>query len=226
VATLLEKLGFQPLVEETLPVKRKTKAMPTCRFVRAMALACYVGFSRPPHLGFLKREAMLTGSWQAAERPRQSTFWRFLAALPLWVAQQALEAPRRLRQRVWEAAPVELTEVRLDTDTTVHALCGNQMGGRKGYHPNNKGKKSCQPIRTFLAETKEYVGGALRTGDRPAGREIAAHFPKRGRGSAAGGERRLGASRCGLLLLASGGGLGEPEWAVPNRGAQDRPAAG
>ena len=30
----------------------------------------------------------------------------------------------------------------LDTDTTVHTLYGQQMGGRKGYNPKNKGKKS------------------------------------------------------------------------------------
>jgi hypothetical protein len=41
VATLLEKLGFQQLVEESLSVKRKTRAMPMYRFVLAMVLACY-----------------------------------------------------------------------------------------------------------------------------------------------------------------------------------------
>ena len=71
---------------------------------------------------------------------------------------------------------MQLTEATLDTDTTVHTLFGNQMGARKGYNPKNKGKKSYQPILTFLAETKEYVTGSLRTGDRPDGKEIAAHL--------------------------------------------------
>ena len=43
---MLEKLGFQQLVEETLTVKRKTKAMKPYQFVLSMVLACYVGFSR------------------------------------------------------------------------------------------------------------------------------------------------------------------------------------
>jgi len=176
VATMLEKLGFQELVEETLTVKRKTRAMQMYRFVLAMVLACYVGFSRLHHLRFLKREPMLTGILHVVELPPQSTFWRFLAALHRWVAQQVLEVQRRLRQRVWEAAHVALTEVTLDTDTTVHTLFGNQMGARKGYNPKHKGKKSYQPILTFLAETKEYVSGALRTGDRPDGQQIADHF--------------------------------------------------
>jgi len=176
VATMLEKLGFRQLVEETVTVKRKTKAMTMYQFALAMVLACYVGFSRLFHLRFLKREPMLTGILAVLRLPPQSTFWRFLASLHLGVARQLLEVQRRMRKRVWAAANVQLTEVTLDTDTTVHTLFGNQMGARKSYNPKNKGKKSYQPILTFLAETKEYVGGALRTGDRPSGKEIAAHL--------------------------------------------------
>lgn len=176
VATMLEKLRFRQLVEETLTVKRKTKAMTMYQFVLAMVLACYVGFSRLYHLRFLEREPMLIGILTVLRLPPQSTFWRFLAGLHLGVARQLLQVQRGMRERVWEAAHVQLTEVTLDTDTTVHTLFGNQMGARKSYNPKNKGKKSYQPILTFLAETKEYVAGALRTGDRPSGQEIAAHL--------------------------------------------------
>jgi hypothetical protein len=82
----------------------------------------------------------------------------------------------RLRERVWQAANVKLETVTLDTDTTVHTLYGRQMGGRKSYNPKNKGKKSYQPMLTFLAETREYLAGELRNGDRPTGKQIAAHL--------------------------------------------------
>src|ERR1019366_10138614 len=49
-------------------------------------------------------------------------------------------------------------------------------GGRKSYNPKNKGKKSYQPILTFLAETREYVAGELRNGDRATGAQIAHHL--------------------------------------------------
>ena len=55
VATMLEKLGFQQLIEENLTMKRRTRAMPVFRFILGMILACYVGFSRLHHLRFLKR---------------------------------------------------------------------------------------------------------------------------------------------------------------------------
>lgn len=198
VATMLEKIGFRQLVEETLTVKRKTKAMPVYRFVLAMVLACYLGFSRLHHVRFLKREPMLTGILEAPVTPAQSTFWRFLAALHLGVARQLLAVQSHLRQRVWEAAHVQLTEVTVDTDTTVHTLFGNQMGGRKGYNPKHKGKKSYQPVLTFLAETKEYVAGALRTGDRPSGQEIAAHLKSVAAALPAGVKRVLARADSGL----------------------------
>src|SRR6266446_2207793 len=176
VATMLEKLGFRQLVEETLTVKRITRAMSMYQFVLGMVLAAYVGFSRLHHLRFVEREPMLTGILKVLRLPPQCTFWRFLASLHLGIARQLLEVQRRMRERVWEAAHVQLAVVTLDTDTTVHTLYGNQMGGRKSYNPKNKGKKSYQPMLTFIAETREYLWGELRNGDRPTGKQIYDHL--------------------------------------------------
>ena len=145
VATLLEKLGFQALLEETLTTKRITRAMSPYQFVLALVLGLYVGFARLNQLRFIARDPILTGILQVTRLPPQSTLWRFLASLHLNVAKQI-------------------------------PLYGRQMGGRKSYNPKNKGKRSYQPILTFLAETREYLMGGLRNGDRPTGRQIAAHL--------------------------------------------------
>ena len=176
VATMLEKLGFQQLVEETLVVYRIPRVMTIYQFLSGMVLALYVGFSRLNHLRFVAHDAMLTGILKVAELPPQCTFWRFLASLHLGVARQLLVVQQRMRERVWEAAHVKLSSITLDTDTTVHTLYGRQMGGRKSYNPKNRGKKSYQPILTFLADTREYIWGELRNGDRPTGQQIAHHL--------------------------------------------------
>jgi Transposase DDE domain group 1 len=176
VATMLEKLGFKQLVEESLSIYRIPRAMTIYQFLLGMMLAIYIGFSRLNHLRFIAQDPMLTGVLQVPELPPQCTFWRFLTALPLAVAPQLLKLQRRLRERVWEAANVRLPSITLDTDTTVHTLYGRQMGARKSYNPKNKGKKSYQPILTFIAETREYIGGELRNGDRPTGKQIARHL--------------------------------------------------
>jgi hypothetical protein len=176
VATMLEKLGFQALMEETVTVKRITKAMGGYEFILAMILGIYIGFSRLNQLRFIARDPMLTGILKIVKLPPQSTLWRFLAALHGSAAQQLLTVQTAMRRRVWAAANVKLKTVTLDTDTTVHTLYGDQMGGRKSYNPKNKGKKSYQPILTFLAETREYIAGELRNGDRPTGQQIARHL--------------------------------------------------
>jgi hypothetical protein len=176
VATMLEKLKFQQLVEETLTVSRIPRRMSIYQFVLAIVLAIYVGFSRLHHFRFVQREPMLVGILKVVRLPPQCTFWRFLASLRIHIGAQILKIQRQMRQRVWQAAHVGFRAVTLDTDTTVHTLFGHQMGGRKSYNPKNRGKKSYQPILTFLAETREYVAGALRNGDRPTGKQIADHL--------------------------------------------------
>jgi hypothetical protein len=176
VITMLEKLGFESLVKETLTSKRIPRAMDLYRFVLGIVLGLYIGFPRLNQLRFIARDPILTGILKVTKLPVQSTFWRFVNALHRNIARQILTLMRIMRERVWEAANVKLELVTIDTDTTVHTLYGQQMGGRKGYNPKNKGKMSYQPMLTFIAETREYVGGELRNGDRPSGKQIGDHL--------------------------------------------------
>jgi hypothetical protein len=201
VATMLEKLQFQQLIAEHVTIRRVTSSMPGFRFVLAMVLALYVGFSRLNHLQFLQREPMLTGILDVDALPVQSTFWRFLTSLHLTVARQLLEVSRHMRQRVWEAAHVKLREVTLDTDTTVQTVYGRHMGARKGYNPKHRGKKSYQPILTFVAETREYISGELRKGVSVSGTQITAHLDSVFRALPQGVERRYGRADSGFYCL-------------------------
>ena len=91
---MLEKLGFQKLIEETLTVTRIPRVMTIYQFVLGMVLAIYVGFSRLNHIRFVAQDPMLTGILKVSELPGQSTFWRFLASLHLNLARQLLQLQR------------------------------------------------------------------------------------------------------------------------------------
>src|SRR6516225_3825598 len=187
---MLEKLEFQSLVEQTVTSKRIPRAMDLYRFLLGIVLGLYIGFPRLNQLRFIARDPILTGILKVTKLPVQSTFWRFLNALYRPVARQMLSIMRTMRTRVWEAANVKLEVVTIDTDTTVHTLYGQQMGGRKGYNPKNKGKKSFQPMLTFIAETREYVWGELRNGDRPTGKQIGDHL-RNGRAALPSGVKQI-----------------------------------
>ena len=176
VATMLEKIGFEKLIDETVTVERTTKVMTTYQFILAMVLGLYVGFARLNQLRYIARDPLLAGILKVAHLPPQCTLWRFLNSLHIGIARQIQSIQRRMREAVWAAGNVTLKSVTIDTDTTVHTLYGQQMGARKSYNPKNKGKKSYQPILSFLAETREFVGGELRNGDRPTGKQIARHL--------------------------------------------------
>ena len=176
VATMLEKLGFAELVQEMITSSRETRVMSLYQFVLGIVLGLYIGFPRLNHLRFIAEDPIVTGIVKVKRLPPQSTLWRFMAALHLNVEKQILSIQKTLRERAWQAANVQLNGVTLDTDTTVHTVYGQQMGARKGYNPKNKGKKSYQPMLTFIAETREYLWGGLHNGDRPSGQEIGDHI--------------------------------------------------
>jgi hypothetical protein len=127
VITMLEKLGFQSLVEQTLTSKRIPRAMDVFGFILGIVLGLYIGFARLNQLRFIARDPILTGILQVTNLPVQSTFWRFVNALHLNVARQLLTIMRIMRERVWAAANVKLEVITIDTDTTVHTLYGKQM---------------------------------------------------------------------------------------------------
>jgi hypothetical protein len=154
VATMLERLGFQQLVEETLTVKRATRAMSMYQFVLAMMLAAYVGFSRLYHLRFVAREPMLTGVLKVLRLPPQCTFWRFLAPLHLGVAKQLPTVQRHMRERVWQAAHVGLRAVTLDTDTTVHTLFWPSDGRSQELQPEEQRQEKL-PSRGIGRRTRQ-----------------------------------------------------------------------
>src|SRR5881296_1399520 len=61
VATMLEKLEFSTLVEETLTCARMTRVMSLYQFVLGIALGLYIGFSRLNQLRFIASDPILTG---------------------------------------------------------------------------------------------------------------------------------------------------------------------
>jgi len=72
VITMLEKLGFQSLVEQTVTSQRIPRAMDLYRFVLSMVLGHYIGFPRLHQLRFIARDPIVTGILQVLKLPVQS----------------------------------------------------------------------------------------------------------------------------------------------------------
>ena len=217
--TMLEKLGFQSLVEQTVTSKRIPRAMDLYRFVLGIVLGLYIGFPRLNQLRFIARDPILTGILKVGKLPVQSTFWRFVNALHLNVARQMLSIMRTMRERVWEAANVKLKAVTLDTDTTVHTLYGQQMGGRKELQPEEQRQEELpadadiyrRDAGIHLGRTAQWRPSYRQTDRRSHTKCVC--------GPAAVREADFRAGRFGVLLPGGGGGLRRMQRPVRDLGA-------
>src|SRR2546425_6934878 len=100
VATMLEKLGLQQLLEATITSKRVTRVMSLYKFALGIVLGFYVGFQRLNQLRFIARDPILTGILKEPRLPPQSsTLWRFMAPPHVNVGGAVLWMQRAIGKR-------------------------------------------------------------------------------------------------------------------------------
>jgi hypothetical protein len=58
---MLEKIGFEKVVTETVTVDRTTRVMTIYQFMLAIILGLYVGFARLNQLRFIARDPLMAG---------------------------------------------------------------------------------------------------------------------------------------------------------------------
>ena len=134
----------------------------------------FIGFNRIWHFVYVRMDAMLCGFFAVTRLPAASTFWRYVDSLGINQAKSLLKVMRILRERVWQLCGFTFYRIRVDIDTTVKTVYGNQQGARKGHNRKHRGKQGFRPLLGFIQETREYLLGKLRQGTTVDGKEAAA----------------------------------------------------
>ena len=134
----------------------------------------FIGFNRIWHFIYIRVDAMLCGFFNVTRLPAASTFWRYVDNLGINQAKSLLKVMSILRERVWQLCDFQFYQIRINIDTTVKTVYGNQQGARKGHNTKHRGKKGLRPILCFIEETREYLLGKLRAGTTVDGKEAAA----------------------------------------------------
>lgn len=134
----------------------------------------FIGFNRIWHFVYIRLDAMLCGFFRVTRLPAASTFWRYVDSLGINQAKSLLKVMSILRERVWQLCDIRLYKIRVNIDTTVETVYGNQQGAYKGHNTKHRGKKGLRPILCFIEETREYLIGKLRKGATVSGKETAA----------------------------------------------------
>jgi hypothetical protein len=148
------------------------------RMIIGILILLFIGFNRLWHFTYIRLDAIICGFFQLTRLPAASTFWRYIDSLGINQANSLLRIMSILRERVWLLCGLDYKKIHLSLDTTVETIYGNQQGGRKGYNPRNRGKKSYRPVACFIDETREYILGKLRKGETMSGEEVAKFIKK------------------------------------------------
>ena len=133
----------------------------------------FIGFNRIWHFVYIRLDAMVCGFFRLTRLPSASTFWRYVDSLGINQSKSLLKVMSVLRERVWQFCGIELCQIRVNIDTTVETVYGNQQGARKGHNTKQRGKKGLRPILCFIEESREYLVGKLRKGTTVSGKEAA-----------------------------------------------------
>jgi hypothetical protein len=134
----------------------------------------FIGFNRIWHFVYIRLDAILCGFFRVSRLPAASTFWRYVDNLGINQAKSLLNVMSILRERVWQLCDFQFYQIRINIDTTVKTVYGNQQGARKGHNTQHRGKEAFRPLLCFVEETREYLTGKLRKGTTVAGDEAAA----------------------------------------------------
>jgi hypothetical protein len=134
----------------------------------------FIGFNRIWHFVYVRLDAMLCGFFRVSRLPAASTYWRYLDSLGINQATSVLKLADMLRERVWQLCGLQYARIRINIDTTVKTVFGNQQGARKGHNTQHRGKLGLRPLLGFIEETREYLVGKLRKGVTVSGQEAAA----------------------------------------------------
>jgi hypothetical protein len=152
---------------------------PTCRepklghysMMVGILMLLFIGFNRIWHFVYIRLDAMLCGFFRVTRLPAASTFWRYVDNLGLNQAKSLLNVMSILRERVWQLCDFQFYQIRINIDTTVKTIYGNQQGARKGHNTEHRGKEAFRPVLCFIEETREYLTGKLRKGKSVNGNE-------------------------------------------------------
>jgi len=132
--------------------------------VLALLFAIIMGLRRINKTEILQYNGTFLEMLGLTRFPDQSTLRRFLKRLPPKTIRQLARLHDSLRAYLF-AVPHSRSSLTFDVDSVVIVIYGHQSGGRVGYNPKKRGKRSYHPLLCVEAHAQEFWHGRLRPGD-------------------------------------------------------------
>jgi hypothetical protein len=169
----LDLVGFKEIIHSAYQSPLREPKLGHYGMMTGILMLLFIGFNRIWHFVYVRLDAMLCGFFRVTRLPAASTFWRYVDSLGINQGKSLLRVMDILRERVWQLCDIDLYRIRVNIDSTVETVYGNQQGARKGHNTKRRGEKGLRPILGFIEETREYLAGRLRRGTTVSGKEAA-----------------------------------------------------
>ena len=173
VVKFLDLIEFKQIFDTDYTTPSRNPSKGHYFMVKGILMLLFIGFNRLWHFSYIRFYSVLCGILNVICLPVASTWWRYLDSMGINQAVSLLKVMSRVRERVWQICGIEYKKVKVDIDTTVETVYGDQQGARIGHNPRQRGKKGYRPVLAFIYETREYLSGKLRGGETLGGKESA-----------------------------------------------------
>lgn len=165
---LIRRFFKRHKIEKTLDGQLQVEGRRQCRYPSGrmcigLLYAMFLGFSRPTQMQILRGDSVFQKVAGLLGFPVQSTISRFLSSLKIAVAHQLGTINLGLVKKV-RGGFKTFVALTLDLDSHVTTVYGRQQRAGRGYNPKKKGRCSYHSLLCFIGETRDYVGGKLRSG--------------------------------------------------------------
>lgn len=168
IRRFLSKLKLDQHLKAVGVSKRRKEDYNSCEVCYDILLGLMTGIFRPIHMMELKADKVFQKLAGLTRFPSQSTISRFLSRITVHKAEHVAEINFRQLNKIRNGFR-DMKTITLDLDSHVIPVFGKQHRARRGYNPKKRGRSSYHPLMCFIGETRDYIGGVFRPGNRTSG---------------------------------------------------------
>lgn len=183
-----KRLGVEKALEQKIKLSRRVSKYAPARILLSLVYAFVLDLPRLSDTLFLRQDKVSHKLVGFGDFPHPSTLSRFLARLTVPEAKGIGKATVALLMKARDNLK-KYQRITLDLDSHVKTVYGNQQRAKKGYNPKKPGRKGFNPLLCFIGETRDFLWGRFRPGNRYSGqgaksflRECLRLLPKRIKG--------------------------------------------
>ena len=161
----VQKLKVEVTLEQSVNLPRREGKYKTGKMLVSLLYALVLDLNRLSDTVLLHIDKVFQKLVGFDGYPHQSTFSRFLKLFTVPTAQRIGETGVSLLRKVRNDFQ-DWGRITLDFDSHVETVYGNQQRAKVGYNPKKPGRKSFHPLFCFIGESRDFLWGRFRPGNR------------------------------------------------------------